>query len=68
MSEQHEAGSEQLPPPVRTLPPRPDGQQWYRTLDEAIHVWAIQNDLHGDQVVPEIRVYLHSHIGGWNVS
>jgi hypothetical protein len=63
MSEQAEHADERPPPPVKGLP----GGPWYRTLDEAIHAWSINTKLHGPQEVPPIRVYLHSHIGGWNV-
>lgn len=64
MSQPAEHPGDRPPPPV--LPDAPGGP-WYRTLDEAIHAWAIENNKHKEQVVPEIRVYLHSHIGGWNV-
>jgi hypothetical protein len=63
MSTHAEPGTEHAPVPVKGLP----GGPWYRTLDEAIHAWAIKNELHEDQEVPPIRVYLHSHVGGWSV-
>jgi hypothetical protein len=66
MSEEHEHVESGVGP-VRSLPPRPDGQQWYRTLDDAIHAWASEQHLQGDQVVPEIHVYVGSHVGGWSV-
>jgi hypothetical protein len=63
MSEQHEHPPDPVPP-VQDLPDGP----WYRTLDDAIHAWAEQKGFHNKVVeVPTIRVYVHSHIGGWNV-
>lgn len=59
--EQHTAGTHEKPPHVPTKP------GWYRTLDEAIHAWAVDNDLHGEQAVPKIRVMLGPHVQGWNV-
>jgi hypothetical protein len=64
MSESTEHPGERPPTPV--LPDAPGGP-WYRTLDEAIHAWAIENHLHKAQEVPKIRVFLHSHVGGWSV-
>lgn len=63
MSNEQEHAGERPPPPVGGLP----GGPWYRTLDEAIHAWAIKNRLHEEQEVPPIRVYLHPHVGGWSV-
>jgi hypothetical protein len=63
MSEQLEPAGEK-PPPVKELP----GGPWYRTLDDAIHAWAVDNRYHDEEVtVPQIRVYVRSHVGGWNV-
>jgi hypothetical protein len=64
MSSQAEHADERPPPTVPGLK-----GEWYRTLDEAIHAWALKQKppLHGPAVVPEIKVYLHSHVGGWNV-
>jgi hypothetical protein len=64
MSNQHEHPSDPMPPPVGGDMP---GGPWYRTLDEAIHAWAVDKNLHGEVEIPPIRVYLKSHIGGWNV-
>jgi hypothetical protein len=63
MPNQDTGPAEQPPPPVGDWPDGP----WYRTLDEAIHAWAIKNDRHKAQVLPRIRVYLHPHVGGWSV-
>jgi hypothetical protein len=67
MSAEHESGGRYRPVPVSGLPLRENGQPWYRTLDDAIDAWAHENDLHGETKLPEIYVYLHSHIGGWSV-
>jgi hypothetical protein len=72
MSNQQEAAADEKPPaadekplPVKELP----GGPWYRTLDEAIHAWAADEGHHNVAVdVPRIRVYVRSHVGGWNVS
>jgi hypothetical protein len=64
MSHHDEHAGERPPTPIH---PDAPGGPWYRTLDEAIHAWAIEKKLHGPQEVPSIRVYLHSHVGGWNV-
>jgi hypothetical protein len=59
-TEEHEtAGAYERPPHV------PGKPGWYRTLDEAIHVWALDNNYHGEHPLPEIRVLLGSHIQGW---
>jgi hypothetical protein len=66
MSTQQES-TESRPQPVAGLPDRPNGKKWYPTLKDAVDAWAHNNDLHGDQKVPDIHVYLHTHIGGWSV-
>ena len=67
MSTKHESAAGTLPVPIPGLPLRENGKPWYRTLDDAIDAWAHENDLHGEQELPQIHVYLHSHIGGWSV-
>jgi hypothetical protein len=67
VSTEHEHTEGAIPVPVRDLPLRDNGQPWYRTLDDAVDAWAHKNDLHGEQELPRIYVYLHSHIGGWSV-
>ena len=67
MTTQQESAPHYLPVPVSDLPPRANGASWYRTLDDAIDAWSHNNDLHGEQALPQIYVYLHSHIGGWSV-
>jgi hypothetical protein len=67
VSTEHKSAARSLPVPVTDLPPRENGARWYRTLDDAIDAWAHENELHGEHEVPQIYVYLHSHIGGWSV-
>jgi hypothetical protein len=67
VSTEQEATARSLPVPVPGLPLRRNGKPWYRTLDDAIDAWAHENELHGEQELPQIYVYLHSHIGGWSV-
>jgi hypothetical protein len=63
----HEESAADLPNPVVGLPPRPNGELWYPTLTDAVDAWAHKKKLHGEQKVPQIYVYLHSHVGGWSV-
>jgi hypothetical protein len=67
MSTGQEPTTESVPVPVPGLPLRSNGKPWYRTLDDAIDAWAHAEDRHGEQEVPQVYVYLHSHIGGWSV-
>jgi hypothetical protein len=67
VSTEHEHTDRAFPVPVAGLPRRENGEPWYRTLDDAVDAWAHNNDLHGEQKLPQIYVYLHSHIGGWSV-
>lgn len=66
MSSEH-GSAESEPAPVPDLPPRANGELWYPTLHDAVDAWAHKKKLHGEQKVPQIYVYLHSHIGGWSV-
>jgi hypothetical protein len=67
MSTEQESTAGYRPVPVSDLPLRENGKPWYRTLDDAIDAWAHEEKLHGEQPVPQIYVYVHSHIGGWSV-
>jgi hypothetical protein len=67
MSTQHGSAAGELPAPVPDLPPRANGKPWYPTLEDAVDAWSHNKKLHGEQKLPPIHVYLHSHIGGWSV-
>jgi hypothetical protein len=67
LSTDRESHHEDLPDPVPDLPLRANGEPWYATLEDAVDAWAHKNDLHGEQELPQVYVYLHSHIGGWSV-
>jgi hypothetical protein len=67
MTTEHGSSAAHEPTPVPDLPKRSNGDSWYATLEDAIEAWSLKHDLHGENEVPQIYVYLHSHIGGWSV-